>query len=166
MGQWRNDNLIVDVISSREDTTTAVNKLKKKNKGLCRVYGLDCEWDINHTRGVVTRPDLLQIGTCDGYCALFRLNRLKMVPPDLKDFLEDPAYTKVGVSVLEDTGKLKESFGVTTKGVVDIRFLADEAGIDPRGLSTLSEIVLMEPCVKHHWRFHNWTGSLSEEQKR
>lgn len=160
------DGLTIDVIHSPEATATAVRKLIKRNASPCKAFGLDCEWNINHSKGAPQKPDLLQIATTDGYCVLFRLNILQTVPPELKRFLENPKYTKAGVAVLEDAIKLEEHYGVATKGVVDVRHLADEEGFDPRGLSALSESVLGETCTKHNWRFHYWTGKLSPEQKR
>lgn len=50
------------------------------------VLGFDCEWV---TVGGARRPiALLQLASHDGFCALFRLCRLKKIPPELRVIVE------------------------------------------------------------------------------
>lgn len=150
-----------------------------------KVLGFDCEWV---TVGGTRRPiALLQLASHTGLCALFRLNLLKRIPPDLRvssltvmrhllpvtdnclfpqELLEDDSIVKVGVAPFDDASYLAKDYGVCVASTMDLRFLAVLAQCEPRGLSKLSQEHLNVKLDKN-WRIRcsNWEASeLSPKQ--
>ncbi|XP_054284315.1 exonuclease 3'-5' domain-containing protein 2-like [Macrosteles quadrilineatus] len=154
------------MVNDEAHASIAVGKLIRHTQDDLKVFGVDCEWDLVSKKGQPHKPDVLQIATVDGFCAIFRLHLLKKVPQELKGFLEDPYYAKVGVGIIEDCDKLRTYFEVNTGCAIDVRFLADDHKILPRGLSHLTKSVLGVDLTKHHHSFHYWTGRLSAIQKQ
>lgn len=153
----------IKVATNYEQVTEAVEKFTTGENYKNRFLGVDCEWDAVTRRGMPQIPDLLQIANADGYCVLVRLNVLRCVPQPLKNLLENRKLWKLGVGIVEDAQKLKQGFGVQTQGVLDIRFLAKELKIKPKGMSFLSETVLGVKKPKYNYHFC-WTKPYLSEK--
>ncbi|XP_060810505.1 exonuclease 3'-5' domain-containing protein 2 [Amyelois transitella] len=101
--------------------------------------GFDCEWIYeNRCRKPIA---LVQLSSYDGYCGLFRLDKLTFVPSVLKEFLEDENIYKIGVSPVWDARFLREDYGVAVKSAYDIRHMAQK-WYAPRGLAYLAKTAL------------------------
>ncbi|XP_026464756.1 exonuclease 3'-5' domain-containing protein 2-like [Ctenocephalides felis] len=113
------------------------------------VLGFDCEWV---TVGGARRPiALLQLASHDGFCALFRLCRLKKIPPELRALLEDNNILKVGVAPIDDARYLANDFSIQMDGTSDLRHLAIAANKKPQGLANMSSDILGVTLDKN-WR--------------
>lgn len=138
-----------------------------------QVLGLDCEWvTIGSHRGPVS---LLQIASPEGVCALFRMPKLYQydfltqthsIPQSLERLLDDSGIIKVGVAIENDSKYLAEDYNVLMSSWLDLRHLAVDNGVLPRGLAYLAQetvgIVLQK---KFNVRVSNWDADdLSEEQ--
>lgn len=82
---------------------------------------------------------MLQLQTHRGLCTLIRLCRLKRVPQELKNLLEDHTIIKVGIQPLHDAKYLREDYGVSVAGTLDLRHLAKLHEPKPGGLAKLAE---------------------------
>ncbi|KAG8249815.1 Exonuclease 3'-5' domain-containing protein 2 [Homalodisca vitripennis] len=102
-----------------------------------KVIGLDCEWVS--TKGKRHPVALLQLSAPDGFCSLFQLCLLKSVPSELVKILEDKSILKVGVAVVTDARYLLVDYGVRCEGCLDLRHLAKQVGVEPRGLAKLAK---------------------------
>lgn len=128
------------------------------------MLGFDCEWV---TVGGTRRPvALLQLSSCEGLCALFRLCCLKQIPKTLRELLENDDIVKVGVAPRGDAQILSHDYGVGVASTLDLRFLAVLAGRKPAGLAKMSKSILNVELDKH-WRLvcSDWEAKqLSEKQ--
>lgn len=157
--------LDIHVINTPEQVQKVVDNFTTGVPHANRFLGLDCEWNEVRQSGIPEIPDLLQIARLDGYCVLIRLNVLRSMPRPLKNFLNNPNYWKLGVGVVEDSKKLKRGYDVSTQGVLDIRYLARELKVRPKGMSFLCENVLgIKKCQYN--RHFCWTQQhLSERMQ-
>ncbi|XP_062974919.1 exonuclease 3'-5' domain-containing protein 2 [Elgaria multicarinata webbii] len=137
------------VIISEAGKWNDVEPLLKKELEHCPVLGIDCEWVS--IKGEKAKPvSLLQMAASSGLCILLRLPQLtaggQVLPKSLLDILADGGILKVGVGCWEDACKLLHDYGVTVKGIVDLRYLAmrQSKALPPNGLSlkTLAERML------------------------
>lgn len=76
-----------------------------------------------------TNPiSLLQVASHSGLCVLVRLPRLASagynIPRTLVALLANSSVLKVGVGCWDDASKLMNDYGLSVKGIVDIRYLA------------------------------------------
>ncbi|XP_063804079.1 exonuclease 3'-5' domain-containing protein 2 isoform X2 [Pseudophryne corroboree] len=108
---------------------------------------------------------LLQMASHSGFCILVRLPHLaiadRTIPKTLLTLLADGSILKVGVGCWEDASKLMTGFGLSVKGIVDIRYLAMRHRRDifqnTLSLKSLSETILCHPLDKSfHLRCSNW----------
>ncbi|KAM4663839.1 LOW QUALITY PROTEIN: exonuclease 3'-5' domain-containing protein 2 [Discoglossus pictus] len=130
------------------------------------VLGMDCEWVS--VDGKANPVSLLQMSAHSGFCVLVRLPRLVNSgknPKTLVNLLADGSILKVGVGCWEDSSKLQSDFGLSVKGIVDIRYLAmrQRKGLFQSSLSlkSLSETVLSFPLDKSfQLRCSNWEADI------
>ncbi|XP_008487602.1 exonuclease 3'-5' domain-containing protein 2 [Diaphorina citri] len=111
-----------------------------------KVLGLDCEWvTIGNHRGPVS---LLQLASPDGVCALFRMNKIyqydyfsnvNTIPESLENLLNDPMIVKVGVAIENDSKYLYEDYEVDITSWLDLRHIAKQNNVLPRGLAYLAQ---------------------------
>ncbi|XP_018420590.1 PREDICTED: exonuclease 3'-5' domain-containing protein 2 isoform X2 [Nanorana parkeri] len=108
---------------------------------------------------------LLQMASHSGFCVLVRLPRLvnagSTIPKTLLTLLADSDVLKVGVGCREDASKLMSDYGLSVKGIVDIRYLAMRQRRDifqnSLSLKSLSETILCYPLDKSfQLRCSNW----------
>ncbi|XP_041972603.1 exonuclease 3'-5' domain-containing protein 2 [Aricia agestis] len=131
--------LDIKIISSEDQVDDAVAEIQRRSSAY-HAIGFDCEWvtDNGHRQPVA----LLQLSTYDGFCLLFRLNKLKLITGSLKELLEDDSLYKVGVTPGNDAKYLQHDYSVTLKSSLDIRHLVDFCGYDDGGLAALSASLL------------------------
>ncbi|KAG9286584.1 hypothetical protein G9A89_005352 [Geosiphon pyriformis] len=100
------------------------------------------------TETTIFRPNnprmvsMIQIATRE-LCLIFQVYRVsegdkKKFPCALADFLNNPAILKVGVNASGDADWLKESYGITCRGIVNLEDIAKKKGIQAKSLSELT----------------------------
>ncbi|XP_069588414.1 exonuclease 3'-5' domain-containing protein 2 isoform X2 [Ranitomeya imitator] len=108
---------------------------------------------------------LLQMASHSGFCVLVRLPRLVStscnIPNTLVALLASSNVLKVGVGCWDDASKLMNEYGLSVKGIVDIRYLAMRHRRDifqnSLSLKSLSETILCYPLDKSfQLRCSNW----------
>ncbi|KAM8921632.1 exonuclease 3'-5' domain-containing protein 2 [Pelodytes ibericus] len=161
----------IKVISDPEDWAKFW-PLLQKDLAKYPVLGMDCEWV---SVGGRTNPvSLLQMASHSGFCVLVRLPQLtragNALPDTLLRLLADGSILKVGVGCCDDSNKLLCDYGLSMKGIVDIRNLAARHRRDvfQNGLSlkSLSETILCFPLDKSfQLRCSNWDAKeFSQDQ--
>ncbi|XP_058118228.1 exonuclease 3'-5' domain-containing protein 2 [Anopheles ziemanni] len=153
----------VHIINTADDCRMIVTKLHKH----CQEYnvlGFDCEWVSNQGK---RRPvALLQLASHRGLCALIRLCTINKLPQELYDLLNDDNIIKVGVSPFDDARLLREDHRLKVESTLDLRFMAERAGLEPFGIARLANEVLGLTLDKH-WKIRcsDWEApELSERQ--
>ncbi|KAM3918638.1 exonuclease 3'-5' domain-containing protein 2 [Leptodactylus fuscus] len=150
-------------IVSKVEEWEIVWPLLRRDLDVYPVLGMDCEWVSVDGR---TNPiSLLQMASHSGLCVLVRLPRLVNsgcnIPKTLIALLGNNSILKVGVGCWDDASKLMNDYGLTVKGIVDIRYLAmrQRRGSFQNSLSlkSLSETILCYPLDKSfQLRCSNW----------
>ncbi|XP_035897697.1 exonuclease 3'-5' domain-containing protein 2 isoform X2 [Anopheles stephensi] len=155
----------IHIINNTDDCRLIVEKLQRH----CQEYnvlGFDCEWVSNQGK---RRPvALLQLASHRGLCALIRLCMINRIPQELYDLLNDDNIIKVGVSPYEDARVLRDDYRLKVESTLDLRFMAERAGLEPLGIARLANEVLGITLDKH-WkvRCSDWeTPELSERQAK
>ncbi|XP_040268083.1 exonuclease 3'-5' domain-containing protein 2 isoform X1 [Bufo bufo] len=150
----------VRIVSTAEEWET-VWLLLQRDLDVYPVLGVDCEWVS--LEGRIKPISLLQMASHSGLCVLVRLPRLAgcSLPKTLVALLEDCRVLKVGLGCWDDASKLMNDYGLSVKGVVDIRYLAIRHRRDifqnSLSLKYLSETILSYPLDKSfQLRCSNW----------
>ncbi|XP_041974350.1 exonuclease 3'-5' domain-containing protein 2-like [Aricia agestis] len=131
--------LNIKIISSEDQVNEAVAEIRRRSSAY-HAIGFDCEWVTDN--GQRQPVALLQLSTYDGFCLLFRLNKLKLITGSLKEILEDDSLYKVGVAPGERAKYLEHDYSVMLKSSLDIRNLVEICGYDDGGLAALSASLL------------------------
>jgi len=105
------DIYIIDTIS---DVNAAVNVLRKYD-----ITGFDTETRPSFRKGVVHKTALVQISSLNE-CFLFRVNKIGM-PSALAEYLANPAFTKVGLSLHDDFKIMDNLCDLQPAGFVDLQ---------------------------------------------
>eukprot|EP00026_Physarum_polycephalum_P006793 Phypoly_transcript_06845.p1 GENE.Phypoly_transcript_06845~~Phypoly_transcript_06845.p1 ORF type:complete len:530 (+),score=62.33 Phypoly_transcript_06845:46-1590(+) len=147
-----------------QDDTLGENKIKHLISQLKTqippvVVGFDVEWGDNE------QVALVQLSS-DIDCYLMHVCHMESLPESLKTILEDSSILKVGVGVVGDGKQIWQSYAIHTRGLVDLRPLAQHYGYQPRGLAHLAESILGVNMNKNpKVRCSQWGNKeLSEEQ--
>ncbi|KAJ8733713.1 hypothetical protein PYW07_014264 [Mythimna separata] len=151
------------VVTTEESCDQVVEELRRRCQNH-RALGFDCEWVTEN--GQRQPVALVQLSSFDGYCGLFRLSNIKVMPASLKDLLEDETIYKVGVAAADDGNYLNHDYSVLLKSTLDIRYLAELNGLEAGGLATLSSS-LLDIVLDKSWRIRcsDWEAEeLSESQ--
>ncbi|XP_075047867.1 exonuclease 3'-5' domain-containing protein 2 [Mixophyes fleayi] len=152
----------IKIVSTIEEWEAAW-PLLKKDLDEFPVLGMDCEW--LSLEGRANPISLLQMASHSGFCILVRLPHLVIadctIPKTLLTLLANSNILKVGVGCWEDASKLMNDFGLSVKGIVDIRYLAMRHRRDifqnSLSLKSLSETILCYPLDKSfQLRCSNW----------
>lgn len=95
------------------------------------VIGFDIEWSVRakSTDGIKKNVALIQIA-CEERIALFHIARYPdsldvddFVAPSLKQIMESPKVTKVGVAIKADCTRLKNFLGIHCQGLFELSYL-------------------------------------------
>ncbi|CAK1548737.1 unnamed protein product [Leptosia nina] len=155
--------LTIKIVENTVDCDEVIKEILKQCV-VSRAIGFDCEWvTVNGNKRPVA---LIQISTYDGFCGLFRLNKLQHCPESLKELLEDEKIYKVGVAPIDDAKYIAADYGINLKATLDIRHIAQLCGYDPGGLATLSKS-LLGIVLDKSWRIRcsDWeVDQLSDRQ--
>lgn len=130
----------------------------------CEIVGFDTETRPAFQKGKVNKTALMQIST-DSECYLIRINKLGIFPR-LKNFLENSAVKKVGLSLRDDFLVLNRSGEYMPEGFIDLQKIMPAYGISDLSLQKIYAILFGEYITKHQ-RLTNWEAAeLTEPQQR
>ena len=149
----------VEVISSEEELAKALDELKGEG-----ILGFDTETRPAFKKGEIFKTAIIQLAAAE--CVyLFHLPFLPN-PERLFALLADERIVKAGVAVMQDIKELQAVQEFTGRGFAELGRLAEDAGIDARGLRPLSAIVLGVRVSKGA-QTSNWSNRhLSTKQIR
>uniref|UniRef100_A0A2M4BE22 Exonuclease 3'-5' domain-containing protein 2 n=1 Tax=Anopheles marajoara TaxID=58244 RepID=A0A2M4BE22_9DIPT len=153
----------VHIINTADECRLIVSKLHRHCQEY-KVLGFDCEWVS--TQGKRRPVALFQLASHRGLCALIRLCMINKLPQELYDLLNDDNIIKVGVSPYDDARVLREDYKLKVESTLDLRFMAERAGLEPFGIARLANEVLGLTLDKH-WKIRcsDWEApELSDRQ--
>lgn len=128
------------------------------------LLGIDTETRPTFQRGGMHQVALLQVATEDS-CFLFRLNRIGLLPCMIR-ILENPAITKVGLSLKDDWSQLSRRKHFTPSNVVEIQQLVKEIGIEDMSLQKIYANLFQQRISKSQ-QLSNWEAdALSSAQQK
>lgn len=126
--------------------------------------GFDTETRPSFRKGHPHKVALMQISTKDR-CYLFRLNKIGICA-ELKAFIENPAITKVGLSLRDDFNVLSRSGRIDPQGFIDLQQMAGKYDIADISLQKIYAIIFGERISKSQ-RLTNWEADeLTVAQQR
>lgn len=125
----------VHVIRSRKDLANAVAQLGRETS-----LGFDTETRPTYKKGQHYPPALLQLAG-ENEVFIFQLKHLSL-PAPIRKILANPKIIKAGVSLDYDISELKKLARFKPAGFVDLAKLAEQAGIENRGLRGLAAFLL------------------------
>ena len=151
----------VFVLDTLEDwQKVSPNFIKEVNE--LKIVGFDAEW-YNH--GKIA---LLQLATPNGLCLLIRLNRLTVVPDDLKNLLKSNYILKIGVGIKEDCAKILLDYNCECNNWVDVRHFVRSRRQDCKklGMAGIAEEVLKLTLDKD-WKIRasDWEEGVNKDGK-
>lgn len=130
----------------------------------CSIVGFDTETRPSFHKGQNHHVALMQISTTD-CCFLIRLNRLGVFP-ELREFLENPGITKVGLSLKDDFNTINRLAPVEPKGFVELQQMVREWQISDSSLTKIYAILFGHRISKAQ-RLTNWEApDLSPAQQQ
>lgn len=146
---------LVDTASAAHE---ALRRLSKE-----KIVGFDTETRPSFRKGCCHKVALMQISTADR-CYLFRLNRIGICA-DLKNFLENPDITKIGLSVHDDFHAISRTEEFSPQGFIDLQQMVKKYNIDDISLQKIYAIVFGRRISKGQ-RLTNWEAdSLTPAQQ-
>lgn len=153
--QFSGSIIVVDTPSAVE---SAVMQLRKAD-----LIGFDTETRPSFKKGQTFSVALLQLAATD-VCFLFRLNRIGM-PEPLRNLLEDPDITKVGLSIHDDFRNLRKTYDFEPRGFIELQTFVTRWNIIDKSLSKLYGILFGQRLSKSQ-RLSNWESEqLAESQQ-
>ena len=115
--------------------------------------GFDTETRPSFRKGQTNKVALMQISTAER-CFLFRINKLGFIEP-LKQFLENPNVTKIGLSLKDDFLVLRKLTEFQPAGFIDLQQLVKDYEITDCSLQKIYGIIFGERISKSQ-RLSNW----------
>lgn len=141
----------IRVVDSMDDARVALRELSRS-----RLVGFDTETRPSFHKGRLHKVALMQLATND-FCFLFRLNRLGLFD-GLRDFLENPAIVKVGLSIHDDFNSLRRSGDFDPQGFIELQDYVKRFSISDISLQKIYAIVFGE-CISKGQRLTNWEAA-------
>lgn len=127
------------------------------------ILGIDTETRPAFSKGQHYKVALLQVSTND-HCFLFRLNLTGLTLPIIQ-LLENPAITKVGLSLKDDFMMLHKRAPFEPRGIVELQEYVRAFGIQDRSLQKIYGILFGEKISKNQ-RLSNWEApNLTQPQQ-
>ena len=117
------------------------------------IVGFDTETRPSFRKGQTNKVALMQISTAER-CFLFRLNKLGFIEP-LKQFIENPKITKIGLSLKDDFFVLNKLTKFEPKGFVELQQLVKSYDITDSSLQKIYGIIFGGRISKSQ-RLSNW----------
>lgn len=142
-------NRPVEVVDTLERAETAVKELLEYD-----MVGFDTETRPAFQKGRVNHTALMQVAT-DGKCYLFRLNKIGLTE-GLKSYIENPAITKIGLSLHDDFNVLsRDEVKIEPQGFMDLQNIVKHYHISDLSLQKIYAI-LFDKVISKHQRLTNW----------
>lgn len=149
----------IQVVDTLEKARVALRELRR-----ARVVGFDTETRPSFRKGLLHNVALMQLST-DDFCFLFRLNKIGL-PDSLRDFIDDPAIAKVGLSVHDDFNVIGRSATIDPHGFIELQDYVRRFHITDASLQKIYAIVFGQ-CISKNQRLTNWEADeLTEHQQR
>ncbi|KAI0085674.1 ribonuclease H-like domain-containing protein [Irpex rosettiformis] len=137
--------------------------------------GFDLEWKPTYVKGVPENPVALVQIASDDTILLIQVTSMRSFgfPASLQTLLENPDFSKAGVSILNDCKKLWRDYGINVRNCIELGLLArtvDNARwkgkySEPIGLGRLCEIYHELSLAKGRVQRSNWEAFLSPPQQ-
>ncbi|KAI0803017.1 ribonuclease H-like domain-containing protein [Irpex lacteus] len=139
--------------------------------------GFDLEWKPTYLKGAPENPVAVVQLASEDTILLIQFDSLRLAvsgfPASLQALLENPSYSKAGVSILNDCKKLWKDYGVNVRNCIDLGLLArtvDNAHwkgkySSPIGLARLCETYHELSLAKGKVQRSNWEANLSTLQQ-
>ena len=148
----------IAVPENEEEVAAAVKHLSR-----FKLIGFDTETRPSFRRGVLHQVALIQMAT-DEEAYLFRVNG-KGFPDELKKLIENPAVTKVGLSLKDDFAALRRIGLSRFESFIDLQNLAKQFQIENQALRGIYGVLFGKRISKSQ-QLSNWEAeNLSEAQK-
>ena len=136
----------------------AIKDLRKNS-----LIGFDTETRPSFRKGQSYKLALVQLSTPD-CCYLFRTCKIG-IPEPLKEILEDPAVTKVGLSVHDDFHSLHKLSPIEPQSFIELQQMVKEYKIADNSLSRIYGILFGKRICKGQ-RLTNWEAeTLTDAQQ-
>lgn len=146
------------IVDSLEGVDSAVAELTA-----AALIGFDTETKPAFKKGQTHSVALLQLST-PSRSFLFRLCRIGL-PPQVKALLENPAVTKVGLSIKDDFHSLNKIGPLSPAGFIDLQDYVRRFGIADSSLTKIHAIVFGKRISKSQ-QLTNWEApSLNRRQQ-
>lgn len=127
------------------------------------LVGFDTETKPSFKKGCVNKVALMQLST-DTHNYLIRLNKLG-IPAALSAFLENPAVTKVGLSVHDDFSVMRRTEPLEPQGFVELQHYVRDFCISDSSLQKIYAIVFGQRISKKQ-RLTNWEADKLTPQQQ
>lgn len=148
----------IHVINTPWDAEKAVEYLKRQP-----LLGIDSETRPSFSKGHPHKVALLQVSS-DNHCFLFRLNLMGLTLP-LVLLLENPAITKVGLSLKDDFMMLHQRAPFEPRNVIELQKYVPQFGITDKSLQKIYAILFGERISKTQ-QLSNWEAdNLTQPQQ-
>lgn len=150
----------IHVVNTPHEAEQAVAFLKQQCPPL---LGIDTETRPSFSKGRQYKVALMQVATAD-HCFLFRLNLTDLTLP-LIYLLENPAITKVGLSLHDDFMMLHRRAPFEPRGIVELQEQVRPFGIQEMSLQKIYAILFDEKISKNQ-QLSNWEArELTQPQQ-
>jgi len=149
----------IEVVDTSTAADRAVEELRKAD-----LIGFDTETRPSFKKGQSHDVALLQLSTTE--CSyLFRLNIIGL-PDSLRELLEDPAKTKIGLSTHDDFRNLRKIHeALAPEGFIELQEFVTQWSIIDKSLTKLYGILFGQRLSKSQ-RLSNWEAEeLGEAQQ-
>lgn len=127
------------------------------------LVGFDTETRPNFRKGDNHKVSLLQLST-PSICFLIRLNRVGIMP-EIKELLESPTVTKIGLSTKDDFHQLNQLEPIQPRGFIELQSIVKDYGIGEASLTKVYALLFGKRISKGQ-RLSNWEAvELTEAQQ-
>lgn len=148
----------ITVVNTPEQAHAALGVLSEQ-----KAVGFDTETKPNFHKGQNNTVALVQLATAD-HSYLFRINKMGFFQ-ELIDFFENPAVTKVGLSIKDDFHNLHKLAPFDPQGFIELQDAVKSYEIGEASLQKVYGIIFGERISKAQ-RLSNWEApSLSNGQQ-
>ena len=173
----KNERVKVHYCQNKVDTERVAQLFRDED-----IVGFDIEWKANAQAkdGIKKNVSLIQMAS-EERVALFHIARYRdeeslesLVTPTLKDIMESPHISKVGVNIKGDCTRLHRFLGIESRGLFELSHLyklvkysgGDTSNINrkPVRLATQVEEHLGLPLLKGNARTSDWSLALNFNQ--
>lgn len=149
----------IHVIDAISQVKSAISALRTSS-----IVGFDTETRPCFHRGERHNVALLQLSTLNN-AFLFRINKTG-IPAPLKQFLEDSAIIKIGLSTTDDFNQLRRVCDFTPAGFIELQTLVKKYHITDMSLQKIYAIIFQQKISKGQ-QLSNWESTqLTDAQQQ